>query len=204
MTDSKKTAIAALILAGGKSSRMGQDKALIPWEGIPLLKRVTDTAKTCCQSVYLLTPWPEKYQDILDPNINTLTENPTGQGSLVAFSQGLEKIAQNQTLDWVFLLACDLPQLDITILQQWQDKLSQLPPEILAVVPQQTVSPKDSYWEGLCAFYRPTILSLLKKYIQNGGRSFQKFLDSLPVHPLVVTPETEAMLFNCNTPKDLK
>ncbi|NEO27256.1 MAG: NTP transferase domain-containing protein, partial [Kamptonema sp. SIO4C4] len=131
MTDSTTPAIAALVLAGGKSSRMGEDKAMMFWDGVPLLKRVTDTANRCCDAVYLMTPWPKTYQDILEPCcIQPLTENPSGQGALVAFSQGPSQIQQaHPSVDWVLLLACDLPRLKVKILQDWQQLLPQMSSE---------------------------------------------------------------------------
>ena len=44
-----KNYLVALILAGGKSSRMGQDKALIPWKNMPMLERVYQVANKCTE-----------------------------------------------------------------------------------------------------------------------------------------------------------
>lgn len=206
MNDTVPLKIVGLILAGGKSRRMGQDKALIPWDGTPLLKRVAHTAKTCCHDVYIITPWTEKYQPMLEENYRFLTEYPTGEGALVAFSQGLLQISQNsdiKALDWVLLLACDLPKLQVNILQQWIQNLENIPQEVLAVVPKQEVNSQDFYWESLCAFYRPAMLSQLLKFIEKGGRSFQTFLETIPVQPLTLNSVSQEMLLNCNTPQDL-
>ncbi|MGK7922430.1 MAG: molybdenum cofactor guanylyltransferase [Trichodesmium sp.] len=188
-----KNYLVALILAGGKSSRMGKDKALISWDNIPMLKRVYQVASKCTEKVYLITPWPEKYQSILPGECEWLTEL-NSQGPLVAFAQGLTQINSN----WILLLGCDLPLLNSDIMQSWVTQLNQVSPEILALVPQ-----KSENWEPLCGFYRQQIKIELEKYINQGDRSFQKLLSQIPVQPLSIDSDTAKMLLNCNTPSDL-
>ncbi len=186
--------IAALILAGGQSSRMGQDKALVTFEGQPLLQRMCQVAATCCQPIYILTPWPERYQPVVSENVQFLLESHPGQGPLVALADGLAQIQA----EWVLLLACDLPLLQPTILQTWVNQLTWVPDSMLAVVPRQA-----SGWEPLCGFYRRAALKPLQEFIQQGGRSFQMGLTQIPVQPLTVDQSVAEMLFNCNTPDDL-
>ncbi|NEQ74189.1 MAG: molybdenum cofactor guanylyltransferase [Okeania sp. SIO2C9] len=189
-----KNHLVALILAGGKSSRMGKDKALIHWQNIPMLKRVYQVAIECTEKVYIITPWPEKYQQILPTECEWLTEVKT-EGPLVGFIQGLAQINS----DWILLLGCDLPLLNLDIIQTWTTQLSQLSPEILALVPK-----KSQRWEPLCGFYRQQIKIELQKYIDQGDRSFQRLLTRIPVQPLSIDTDIEKMLFNCNTPSDLQ
>ncbi len=178
---------------------MGRDKALIPIDGVPLIRRVCQVALNCASPVYVVTPWIEKYQEILQGSgeITLIREVPcpeTGkpQGPLVGFAQGLAQIKT----DWVLLLACDLPHLRVEVLQEWATKLENLPPETLALLPRH---PKG--WEPLCGFYRSRCLPLLNEFIQQRGRSFQQWLAQHPVEELPL-PDPQ-MLFNCNTPADL-
>ena len=157
-----KNHLVGIILAGGKSSRMGQDKALIPWQNIPMLKRVYKVANKCTEKVYIITSWPQKYQSILPTECEWLTELKT-EGPLVALAQGLTQINSN----WILLLGCDLPLLNSDIIQTWVSELNQLSPEILALVPK-----KSQGWEPLCAFYRQEIKIELEKNIYRGDRSF--------------------------------
>ncbi|MFB2876488.1 molybdenum cofactor guanylyltransferase [Floridanema aerugineum] len=187
--------ISALILAGGRSTRMGEDKALIPWDGIPLLTRVSQVATQCCEQVYILTPWAEKYQKIVPEKCQFITETHPGQGPLLGLAEGLEKISS----EWVLLLGCDLPLLQSKILQNWMENLTQIPDEILAVVPHQ-----QARWEPLCAFYRRSALPNLQEFIQQGGNSFQKWLAQTKVATIPVSQACQEMLWNCNTPIDLE
>ena len=189
----KKNYLVALILAGGKSSRMGEDKALIPWQNIPMLKRVYQVAAECTEKVYIITPWPEKYQSILPSECQWLTEL-NSQGPLIGFSQGIAQINS----DWILLLGCDLPLLNSDIIKTWKKYLHQLSPEILALVPK-----KAQGWEPLCGFYRQEIKFELEKHIHRGDRSFQSLLNQIPVQSLTIDAAKAKMLHNCNIPADL-
>ncbi|MDJ0554723.1 MAG: molybdenum cofactor guanylyltransferase [Microcoleaceae cyanobacterium MO_207.B10] len=188
-----KNHLVSLILAGGKSSRMGEDKALIMWQGIPMLKRVYQVAAKCTEKVYIITPWPEKYQSILPTECQWLTEL-NSQGPLIGFAQGLAQINS----DWILLLGCDLPQLKSDIIQNWKIQLNQISPENLALIPKQSQG-----WEPLCGFYRQQIKVELQKYIDQGNRSFQNLLNQIRVQPLSINIQESEMLLNCNTPSDL-
>jgi molybdenum cofactor guanylyltransferase len=174
---------------------MGEDKALIAWQGIPILQRVCQVAASCCPHVYILTPWPKRYQEILGDRYSFLTESQPGRGPLVAFAEGLSQLTE---VDWILLLACDLPQLDAEELQRWSAQLNRLPLTTLALVPQ-----RNEFWEPLCGFYRVAARSSLNLFIQEGGRSFQAWLSRLPVEALPLGETQGEMLFNCNIPEDL-
>ncbi len=192
MSDQK---IVALVLAGGKSSRMGEDKALLHFAGKPLLTRVCEVAETVKLPVYILTSWPEKYQEILPEGSQFLLEKNPGNGPLVALAEGLQMISA----DWVLLLGCDLPLLNSEIIHHWMMQLREVPNHILAMVPYYQCS-----WEPLCGFYRTQALISLQGFIGQGARSFQLWLSQIDVIKLSLGEEEAAMLFNCNTPEDFK
>lgn len=201
--------LTAIVLAGGRSSRMGQDKALLTIQGIPLLQLVCDIAIALCNPVYVVTPWPERYQHLLSARCQFIREVPlvgesAGEvpasskvtlplphGPLVGFAQGM---AQVKT-DWVLLLACDLPRLRVEVLQEWAAGLDRVGEEAIALLTHHAKG-----WDPLCGFYRRSCLPALTEYIDQGGRSFQQWLAQ---HPVQVLPLPDAqMLFNCNTPAD--
>jgi len=182
--------IAVIVLAGGQSSRMGTDKAMLEIEGKFLLQRVCEVAAFLTSSVYVLTAWPDRYRSALTPECQFLLEYSPGNGPLVALTQGLTEIAA----EWILLLACDLPLLDADIIQNWADRLTEVPPSTLAVVPYQ-----NARWEPLCGFYRKQSLSSLQRFIEKGGRSFQVWLSQIPTIPIAVGETEAVMLSNCNT-----
>ncbi|MDY6936689.1 MAG: molybdenum cofactor guanylyltransferase [Cyanobacteriota bacterium] len=183
-----------LILAGGKSSRMGQDKALVPWDGVPLLQRVYRVAAECDAPIWVMTPRSDRYRDILPSDCQWLSESQPGRGPLVALSEALSQLSG----DWILLLGCDLPLLDAEILRDWISRLDELPASVLAMVPQQ-----DEGWEPLCGFYRREVQPQLEQFLATGGRSFQAWLPQISVHPLAVGEAEAKMLQNCNAPEDL-
>lgn len=199
--------ISALILAGGESRRMGQDKALLPLPNgessqIPLLAHISHVAHTCSTRTYILTPWPERYAHYLSEADNAavlLKENRQGTGPLVALSQGWSMIlddVQRQGKappDWLLVLACDLPGLDAATLQTWRTQLNQIPETAIAALPQH-----QNRWEPLCGFYHHRCLPTLRQAVQHNIRSFQQWLAHETVVPLNVNDSN--MLQNCNTP----
>ena len=177
---------------------MGRDKALICFQGVPLLRRVCEVALICTKEVYVVTPTPNRYHDILPDACCLIQEIPIPgetepHGPLVGFAQALTHIET----DWVLLLACDLPQLQANILQDWATNLDKTAANAIALLPRH---PKG--WEPLCGFYRRQCLPTLTQFIQEGGRSFQQWLGQNSVQELPIS-DTQ-LLFNCNTPSDLE
>ncbi len=182
-----------LLLAGGESSRMQQDKSLLILDGVPLIRRVYEVASKCTTEVYVLTPWPDKYQHVLPIHCRWLIEESPHQGPLLAFQQSLLHV----TADWVLLLACDLPYLDTVVIQEWVRELENVPREAIAYL-----APQVKGWEALCGFYRGTCRPSLDTFIQAGGRSFQQWLRTEIVTPITVT--TPQIFTNWNYPEDIQ
>ena len=74
MLKSISNKITAVILAGGESSRMGRDKALLEIDDKTLLARTCAIAWDVSNRVCVVTPWIEKYQSILPPNCQLIKE----------------------------------------------------------------------------------------------------------------------------------
>jgi molybdopterin-guanine dinucleotide biosynthesis protein A len=52
------TTLSTIVLRCGQSSSMGEDKALILIQSIPLLEKVCTVAKSCTDTIYIIvTPW---------------------------------------------------------------------------------------------------------------------------------------------------
>jgi molybdenum cofactor guanylyltransferase len=188
--------LSAIVLAGGQSSRMGRDKALLEVAGVPMLRRVCEAALHCTDRVYVVTGWGDRYQTILPLACSIVTEIPLPEqtelaGPLVGFAQGLVHV----NTEWVLLLACDLPQLTGAVLQAWSTQVATVSAGAIALLPRS-----NQGWEPLCGFYRRSGLGGLVPFIAAGGRSFQRWLREESVQELAIA--NPHMLFNCNTPQD--
>ncbi|WP_208679196.1 molybdenum cofactor guanylyltransferase [Synechococcus elongatus] len=184
---------AALILAGGSSRRMGQDKALLELDSEPLIARTSRVAAAVGDSVWLCSPQPDRYLSWLPQTVHCLTEpQPSGpQGPLTALAWALPQIKA----DWVLLLACDLPRLAIAPLQAWRQQVEPLPEDCLAAIART-----EQGWEPLVGFYRPAIATTISPWLAQGRRDFQGWLNSIAVAELALGDRD--WLVNCNTPAD--
>jgi molybdenum cofactor guanylyltransferase len=187
-----------IVLAGGYSRRMGEDKALLSIHGIPLLQHVCQVALTCAPSVTVVTPWPNRYKDVVPTECHLVAETlmPTetsfeSHSPLVGFRQGLEETGT----DWVLLLACDMPQLKADVLNAGAIALAEINAQAIAYLPHD-----QNGWQPLCGFYRKACLTSLQSFIDIGGRSFQRWLESEVVEEW--EPSDRSILLNCNTPED--
>jgi molybdenum cofactor guanylyltransferase len=199
MSQPNENHLSAIVLAGGLSTRMGQDKALISLDGETFIQRVCQIASQCTDIVYVVTPWVERYQAQVGVPIHWIKEMPDSdlvpsRTPLQAFAQGFAQIRT----DWVLLLACDLPKLRADILQTWAQELYSSKTQAIARLPKNT----QGWWEPLCGFYHRSCLESLDQFIAEGGRSFQRWLDSQVVQELPLTDSS--ILFNCNTIRDLE
>ncbi len=194
---------------------MGRDKASLEIDGIPLIRRIYDVVAACrdltgqqlaaTAQIYVVTPWPQRYESMLPATCHFLPDLAPNCGPLVAFSNSLPAIAAT----WILLLACDLPNLSTAIVQTWIDRLPTIPAESVAYLVRQP----DKGWEPLCGFYRQICSHSLRDYIDDShsvvpparlrqrGQSFQGWLQLQPVTELVIADPY--CLVNCNTPADL-
>ncbi len=178
---------------------MGRDKATIEIDGIPLLRRIYDVVAGCddggirsIESIHIVTPWMERYRSILPIDCNFIAESDPHRGPLWGFAQGLSQIEA----DWVLLLACDLPNLSTSFIQNSVELLRNISPQSIAYLAKC-----DRGWEALCGFYRGNCLDSLREYINGGGQSFQGWLKTNTVTELAI--DNPQILLNCNTPADL-
>ncbi len=193
--------LGAIALSGGKSSRMGTDKALLEIDGKPILQKICEVASDCgADPIYIVTPWQDRYKSLNLPDRCRFIDELVPKSPLTGFALGLSYflnafLMAGLKTDWTLLLACDLPNLKSDVIKLWAENLVNLSSEAIAYLPKSVKG-----WEPLCGFYRTSCLESLRTYIESGEYSFQAWLSQSVV---VEIPNVDIqMLFNCNTPDD--
>jgi molybdenum cofactor guanylyltransferase len=181
-----------VILAGGKSRRMGRDKLFLEVGGVPLLHRVHDVLARRCAEV-IVVGGPARLEGIRQVQ----DERPGGQGPLAGIEAGLAA-AEYQL---VFVTAADLPFLPAELVGFALERLEER--SAFAVVPRQgaTVHP-------LCAAYDRRVLPRVRSALDGGVRSVRQFLDSLDKVDYIERElqrfgDPYLYLMNVNSPEDL-
>ncbi|MGH2619513.1 MAG: molybdenum cofactor guanylyltransferase [Anaerolineales bacterium] len=184
--------ITLAVQAGGRSSRMGRDKALIPLGGIPLIEHVLRRAAGLAAEVLITTNRPTELAYL---GIRLVADHEPGAGALPGLLTALEA-ARGET---VLLLACDLPFVCRPLLEH----LLSLAHEAQVVVPKWS----DNL-EPLHAVYSRSCADAVRAAVQAGQ---QRMIDILPRVTQRVVDEAAITqfdphgwsFFNVNTPKDL-
>jgi molybdopterin-guanine dinucleotide biosynthesis protein A len=186
---------AAIILCGGRSSRMGQSKADLVLAGESLLDRTIHLAATVADPIILAAAAEQNLPRISRPVHVVRDRQPFG-GPLTAFGQALEALPQNCAV--TFLLGCDLPFLNVEFLH----RLAESRMDADAVVPWV-----NGTWHPLSALYRREVQAPAARVIAAGGRRMLDLLEVISVRRLdeselrMVDPDRRA-LRNVNTPQD--
>ncbi|HLF37750.1 MAG TPA: molybdenum cofactor guanylyltransferase, partial [Anaerolineales bacterium] len=184
--------ITLAVQAGGRSSRMGRDKALLPLGGIPLIEHVLRRTAGLAEEVLITTNRPA---DLVYLGVRLVADREPGAGALPGLLTALEA-AHGET---VLLLACDLPFVCRPLLEH----LLSLAHEAQVVVPQW----KDNL-EPLHAVYSNSCANAVRAAMQAGQ---PRVIDLLPRVTQRVVAEAEiaqfdpdgSSFFNVNTPQDL-
>lgn len=190
----------AIILCGGQSSRMGRDKALLPFgPEKTLLQRVV-------RIVSLVVP-PERIvcvaavgQEVpsLDQRVRVVRDDVPHLGPLAGLATGLAALGDD--VDAVFACGCDAPQLQPGFILQIFELLG----TYQVVVPME-----GELLHPLPAIYRSDVLPLVRTLLARGERSLQSLVaagDTLRVdaNELRMVDSELGSLVRCNTPEEYR
>lgn len=188
--------ITLVIQAGGASSRMGQDKALMPFLGRPLIARVVERLAGLGDEVLVTTNRPEDYAFL---NLPLIPDLLPGTGAL----GGLYTALYAANNPFVAVVACDMPFIDPRLLRAQIDLLEQ--EGVDAVIPRSL--------EGLeplhGVYRRDTCLPAVKAALDRDARRMISWFEAAKVR--LMTPEEVAVVdpgfrsfINVNSPEEFQ
>jgi molybdopterin-guanine dinucleotide biosynthesis protein A len=181
-----------LILAGGKSKRMGQEKALLPLGNKTLIERVADALGCVCDPVIIVTNTPSNYSFL---GLEMVADLIVGRGALSGIHAGLFFSPTPRA----FVIGCDMPLVNPTLVRLLVEQKAKWD----VVVPRV-----GEFLEPLHAVYSKRCLPTMEQFLLSGGR---RILDLYPKLKVLEVSEAELRkvdpellsFFNVNTPEDL-
>lgn len=175
---------AGFVLVGGRSSRLGRDKALLPWGNQTLVESIAAKVRGATGNVALVGR-PE-----VDPliDIECIPDMRPGLGPL----SGIETALQSGRGDLNLIVACDLPLLE----SEWLKLLIQSAEIrkaacVVATEPTGRVHP-------LCGVYQADCLPLVSKAIDEGHLKLMDLIGELRAEFI----EVSVPVWNVNTPEE--
>lgn len=179
---------AGFVLVGGKSSRMGRDKALLPFGDGTLAESVAKVAEASTGQVFLIGD-PARYGQLGFPVYPDLTP---GLGPL----SGLQTALSLGKADWNLVVACDMPRIFPAFLDHLFHEAVHAWPDRDCIVPLT----RDGRIQPLCAVYHSSCLSRINEAIQANRL---RVLDLIAeMRPLEVRWPDARTLLSANTPED--
>jgi molybdopterin-guanine dinucleotide biosynthesis protein A len=179
------------VLAGGRSRRLGRDKAALVHEGTTLLERAASLLQVIVSRVSVSVR-PDQVDDDLRRRFVLITDAREGIGP----AAGIIAAHRSQPSAAWLVLACDMPRVTAQELTRLVDARNALR---AATAFRQAA---DGRPEPLCAIYEPATLAQFQAQVDAGGnpspRDWLAATDAILLDP--VTPD---LLTSINTPEDL-
>lgn len=196
--------VSVAILTGGESRRMGQDKALLDWNGTPMLAHILARLRPLGELIaeVLIVGDRPQYHEF---GAAVIADRYPGAGTLGGIATALE-VARN---DWVLILACDMPLISATLIRE----MLKLPRDCDALVP--VVEGSHGGQRGRQTFhtthalYRSTCLPSIQRRIDIDDLRVISFFDDIVVREVDESwsrefdPDLRSFL-NINRPDELE
>lgn len=184
--------LSVVILAGGRSERIGSDKACLCLNGQTLLQRAVDNLSMLSDDIICVA---RSEQEIRVKGATVIFDLPGAIGVLAALRAGLER----SRYGWSLVVACDMPFISLPLVRYLQTLVEGYD----IVVPNQEVG-----LEPLHALYHKRVLPTLVKVIVDGRKRVVSFYENVRVRKVNETelrqydPQLRSF-YNINTSADL-
>lgn len=183
----------AIVLAGGKSSRMKTNKALLSLGEKTMIEGIIDKLRDLFPEIILVTNTPEEYRFLGLPMVGDVFQQV---GPLAGLHAGLLAASSPH----VFAVACDMPFLNLELIRYMQEQID----GYAVVVPRL-----GELIEPMYAIYSKECLGPIEQKLRAGEHKIISFYDSVPVR-FIDQQEIEQfgpaseIFFNVNTPEEYR
>jgi len=179
----------AIIMAGGDSARMGQDKSMLLIRDKPMIKHIVDQLRPHFNQILISSSDTSKYSFL---GVEIIPDRVADQGPLMGIASALK--ASANVLN--FVIACDIPQVDMALVRMMLRQARGYD----AVVP--TTGP--SQYEPLFAVYKKDILATIEDALSSGQRRIIDALSRCRVKYIDLSKTDVQQLRNLNTMNDYR
>lgn len=184
----------AIILAGGKSTRMGFDKQLLRLKERSLTEGLIKRLNKSFEETIVVTNKPELYIGLADKITCDIIPD---MGPLSGIHAGLNAASS----EYSYVIACDMPQINYKYIQYMKELLEE-------TMPMACITRFGEWIEPFNAFYSRALIRPIEEYLLDGGKAVHRLLVE---HEVEYIPEETArkfspdweMFFNLNTREDL-
>ena len=184
-----------LLLAGGKSSRMGRDKAsmIVGGDGLTQARRALVLLGPLCKCVYISL---REGQSVPEGGecVPVLHDSGDAEGPLCGI---LAAFREAPAAAWL-VIACDLPFVAPEVLARLVECHREQPGQPFVAY----ANPRNGLPEPLCAIYGPAALRILRKHAALGNFSPRRIMTEENTVLLDLPAGSAASLININTPQD--
>jgi molybdopterin-guanine dinucleotide biosynthesis protein A len=184
------SALCGLVLAGGRSIRMREDKAALAFRGRPQLELAFELLTPRVSKTWVSVR-PDQCADPLRASYPLIVDGPGLAGPLAGI---VAAQAAQPAAAWL-VVACDLPLLDAATLDEL---MAGRDTRRLATA---FADPISGLPEPLCAIYEPASRNPILRFVAAGGDCPRKFL--IGHAAALLTPARPRALANANTPEEL-
>lgn len=182
--------ITALVLCGGKSTRMGRPKAFLPFQGTTMVAHVLDIVRDLFNEVFLVANEPDAFEDL---GVDVVKDILPYRGPLGGILSGL-LVSSNPHC---FVIACDMPLVPKKMIQEIAMRRHGNDVVVLA---------HPNGLEPLLGIYSKNCIKQLEESLFAGNLSVHDFLSGLRsatyFHNDALDENSLPPFFNVNTPQD--
>jgi molybdopterin-guanine dinucleotide biosynthesis protein A len=160
--------ISVVIQAGGKSSRMGKDKAFLPFHGTSLIQYVLQQVEGIGNEIIIISNQPDDHNEF---NLPVFEDIFPGTGPL----GGLYTAIYYARYEYCWVFACDMPFINRDLMRHMEG----IAPLYDAVVPKLEIS---EYTEPFRAIYKKSCLPAIHEVLSSNKRRVTDFFYLVNVH----------------------